>query len=443
MKSLCTALLFLLFSIAGYGQYIKTIAGNGTIGYGGDNGPATNAQFIDARDIAVDNLGNVFVADIGSHSVRKIDFSGTITTVAGTNGTFGYSGDHGPATNAKLSTPLGIALDKYGNLYIAEEGNNVIRKVNTSGIITTVAGNNIAGFYGDSGTATLASFNRPHGVAVDKYGNLYVVDEYNYRIRKVDTMGIITTFAGNGASGYTGDNGPATTAELEDLNNITADTLGNIYFSTSGRIRKVDLTGTITTFAGNGIVGASGDGGPATSASLSVNGIIADINGNIFVADYYNYAVRVINNAGIINKLAGNYTIGFSGDGGFANLAQLAGPIGVAVDSSGSLYIVDNSNSRIRKTYEHTESVSAINSKDKEILIFPNPNTGSFTITLPSGHYAPTPISITNIIGQQIDSFIAIPGKPLQVEMQIPDGIYFMQYIYNGERVTEKMVVAH
>jgi uncharacterized protein (TIGR03437 family) len=323
---------------------ITTVAGNGTQGSAGDNGPATSAQFMSPVGIAVDSAGNPYVADWYAHRIRKIS-NGAIATVAGGGSALG---DNGPAASARFDEPWGIAVDSVGSLYIADVGNQRIRKV-TNGVVTTVAGNGTVGFSGDNGPAASAQLNYPYGVAVDSAGNLYIADSGNDRIRKVSN-GVITTFAGNAIMGFSGDNGPATSAELSAPVGVAVDSAGSVYIAGAGdnRIRKVS-NGVIATVAGNGTRGFSGDGGPATSAQLNtVFGMAVDSAGSLYIADAGNNRIRKVS-SGVITTVAGNGTAGFSGDNGPAASAQLYAPYGVAVDSAGNLYIADTENSLIRK----------------------------------------------------------------------------------------------
>ncbi|MBD2702914.1 SMP-30/gluconolactonase/LRE family protein [Spirosoma sp. BT702] len=330
---------------------ITTVAGTGTPGFSGDGGPATAASLDNPNSVAVDSLGNLYIADFNNHRIRKVATSGVITTVAG-SGTFGFGGDGGPATSAKLWYPRGVAVDGKGNLYIADFYNYRIRKVDTLGIITTVAGNGTFGFAGDGGPATSASLSYPYGVSTDHAGNLYLADRDNQRIRKVATSGIITTVAGNGSTGFSGDGGPATAASMSYPTDVVADSLGNLYIAdpNNQRIRKVNTLGVITTVAGTGSPNFGGDGGPATAATMAYpSGVAIDKLGNLFIADQGNNRIRKVNTSAIISTVAGNGTLGFSGDGGPAPNADLYYPIDVVVDKAGNLFIADQGNNRIRK----------------------------------------------------------------------------------------------
>jgi uncharacterized protein (TIGR03437 family) len=358
--------LGICFQASGQVGIVTTVAGNGNCCFSGDGGPALSASLGLPSAVAVDASGNLFIADL-SHRVRRVSASGIISAVAG-NGTQGFSGDGGPATAASLNTPGGIAVDGSGNLFIADTGNNRIRKVSAGGVISTVAGR-AGGFSGDGGPAASAQLAAPRGVAVDGSGNLFIADTNNSRIRKVTSAGIISTVAGAGNS-YTcvpgscspayGDGGPATAAGLLSPYAVTVDASGNLFIADTGnnRIRKVSPSGIITTVAGNGQQSSSGDGGPAIAASLQPNSVTVDAAGNLFVPDYGDNVVRMVAPNGIITTVAGNGKSGFSGDGGPATSASI-NAVSVALDSSGSLFIADFGNDRIRKSSSSASVVSA------------------------------------------------------------------------------------
>jgi sugar lactone lactonase YvrE len=334
---------------------ITTVAGNGAAGYVGDGGAATNASLANPLGMALDAVGNLYVADESNNCVRKVDTKGVITTVAG-NRTIGYSGDGGKAINARMAHPFDVVLDAAGNLYLADEGlaNARIRKVDTNGIITTFAGNGMAGYSGDGGAATSASLGQPVGLALDAFGNLYIADNSNERVRKVNPNGIITTVAGNGTSGYSGDGGAATSASFNTLRGVAVDAAGSLYIAdhVNNRVRKVARNGIITTVAGNGSRGYSGDGGAATKAALNrPEGLGLDAAGNLYIADTQNNRIRKVDTSGIIATVAGTGVAGYSGDGGAATSALLNSPCRVALDASGNLYLSDGSNNRIREVH--------------------------------------------------------------------------------------------
>lgn len=342
------------------------IAGTGTGGYSGDGGPAVTAQLNAPSALAMDSAGNLYIADTSNNCIRKINATdGTITTVAG-NGAYGYSGDNGPALAAQFGQPQGIAVDGAVNLYIADSGNNVIRKMAAgSGTVTTIAGDGNALAGGDGGPAKQAQINYPTQLALDAAGNLYILDSGNARIRKVILgTGIISTYAGNGNTGYAGDGGPAAAATLNSPSDIATDTAGNLYIvdTNSNRIRKVTVVnGMISSLIGSGQASYGGDGGPATSAQFNFPGsVITDSSGNIFIADNENFRVRKVTKAGTISNFAGNGNQGYGGDGGPATAAQIDEIGALAVDNSGNLYIADMGNNVIRKVTAATGVITTI-----------------------------------------------------------------------------------
>ena len=304
----------------------------------------------------MDSQGNIFIADRNNHRVRKVDGStGGITTVAG-DGNAAFSGDGGPATSASLNSARSVALDSQGNLFIADAENSRIRRVDrATGIITTVAGDGSFGFSGDGGPATSASLNSPRGVALDSQGNIFIADRGNHRVRKVNaSTGVISTVAGNGIATFSGDGGPADSASLNEFRGVGLDRQGNLIIADTenNRIRKVDAaTGVIITVAGDGNAAFSGDAGSATSASLnSPRGVVLDSAGNLFVADVNNHRIRKVDaTTGVISTVAGDGTPAFSGDGGPAASASLSAPIHVALDAQGNLFIADAGNERVRR----------------------------------------------------------------------------------------------
>ena len=332
---------------------ISTIAGNGVFGFSGEGGPATAAEVGNPTGIAVNTNGDVYFSDTGNELVWKVAAgTGIISIVAG-NGTRGNSGNGGPATSAELSNPVAIALDSAGNLYIADANNYEIRMVSAAtGTITTIAGNGTYGYSGDNGPATAAEMTNPYGLACDTAGNLYIADSNNEVIRKVNlSTGIISTFAGNGSYPYSGDGGQALAAGIPYPEALAVDGAGNLYiFDGSSRLRKVTVsTGIITTVAGNGDSGYSGDGGVATSAEISPEGIAIDHAGNLYLSGYSNSVRKVSVGTSIITTIAGNGYYGYNGDGLSATVALLGVPYGVALDASGNLYIADQANYLIRK----------------------------------------------------------------------------------------------
>jgi uncharacterized protein (TIGR03437 family) len=321
------------------------------MGSSGDGGPATSAALNFPTDVAVDTAGNIYIADSNNNRVRKVAADGTISTFAG--GGTADPGDGGPATAALLKRPVGLALDPAGNLYIAEGVR--IRKVTPAGIISTVIGG--GSFRTADGVPATTTLITPDSVAIDPAGNIYATDNSDL-IRKASPNGIISTVSGGFVSA-TGDGGPANRAGLNAPSGMAFDASGNLYFADRGnaRIRKVDTAGIITTFAGTTRSGYAGDGGPATDALLGRNtaalmqGVAFDRAGNLYFSDPVNNRVRMVNSAGIITTVAGSAVLapGNFGDGGPATAAVLNRPGGIFIDGSGNLYIADVSHNKIRK----------------------------------------------------------------------------------------------
>jgi uncharacterized protein (TIGR03437 family) len=350
-------------------QTIVVFAGNGAGTYGGDSGPAASASLYAPQDMVFDPQGNLYVSDTNNNRIRKITTAGIIVTVAGV-GVAGFSGDGGPAVNAAIHYPAGITSDSLGNVYFVDLLNQRIRKITPQGVISTVAGNGMAGYGGDGALATNAELQNPEGVAVDQAGNLYIADNYNNRIRKVSaSTGMIETVVGTGVGGYNGDGIPATMAMIHGPPRVAVAPNGDLYIADTGnqRIRRVDgQTELISTVAGNGTAGYSGDGGPATQAELNIpHSVYLDSGGRLLFAEYGNNVVRAVAPDGTISTVVGAVSEllgagGFSGDGGLATSARLYLPGGVATDAGGNQYIADGGNNRIRRVASATGIITTI-----------------------------------------------------------------------------------
>jgi sugar lactone lactonase YvrE len=335
---------------------IDTFAGT-TFGHEGDGGPAKFAKLGYITGLARDVDGNMFVSDGAANVIRKVNTSFEMSTIAGKFLGWNvidpdqYSGDGGPATSAHLNVPLWVTVDLKGNVFISDAGNNVLRKINSSGVITTIAGKFEQGHTGDNGPANQALINGPSGLATDAAGNLYFADSQNHVIRKISVTGEITTIAGTpGEAGFSGDGGPATAAKLSGPNGVAIDKNGVVYITDNNSVIRRIGDGRITTIAGSGVEGYSGDGGKATAATmLSPKGIVVTKDGSIVFADAGNNRIRrIIPEAGIIETIAGTGVAGYSGDGGPAHLATISNPQGLTIDWEGNIYIAEAGNSVIR-----------------------------------------------------------------------------------------------
>ena len=404
---------------------IVTIAGAGDGGSVEEGVLIQDAHVEDPIRISFDRHGNLYIVEHGGHRVRMVDTNGIITTIAGT-GVSGYSGDGGPATEAKINLPDGVVVDAEGNVYIGELLGDRVRKEDTDGIITTIAGTGVGGFNGDGGLATEAQLNGPDVLILDHDGNLLVSDSDNDRVRKVDlATGIITTIAGTGVIGFSGDGGPATEAQLDDPCGIYLDSHGNLFIADvhNHRIRKVDPDGIITTVAGKGPDGASrntysGDGGPATEADLNTPyGILVDPAGNLFITDKHNNRVRKVDTQGIITTVAGigpsaNGVVpnNYGGDGGPAIEARFSLPIDLALDGKGNLLIADLVNDRIRMVYgvAATEATTAVAVENEglpgsfALTAYPNPFNSSVSIVLDLPSSDEIDLGVYNLAGQRV-----------------------------------------
>jgi prepilin-type N-terminal cleavage/methylation domain-containing protein len=321
------------------GSTVSTLAGTGAAGF--VDGPGTSAQFSYPDGVTTDSSGNVFVADFNNNSIRKVTPAGIVSTVAG-SGTAGYVNGNG--ASAQFNQPAAVAVDSSGNLYVADYVNNRIRKISPAGVVSTLAGSGTAGYV--DGTGASAQFNNPAGVAVDSSGTVYVGDTFNRRIRKITPAGVVSTFAGSGVAGYADGNG--TSAQFFSTGHLALDSAGNVYLpdSSNNRIRKITPAGVVTTIAGSGTSGYVD--GPAASAQFKYPfGVAVDGAGNVFIADESSNRIRELSAAGVVSTIAGSGTAGFSD--GISTGAQFNAPLDIAVNSSGTLFVADYSNHRIRK----------------------------------------------------------------------------------------------
>jgi hypothetical protein len=350
----CVAVTSTPVVVAGTPKYLYTLCGLGTNVTSGDNGPANLASIQGPRSVATDTSGNLYIADVTANVIRKIGTNGYITRVAG-NGTAGSSGNGGPATAAQLSMSGGgcVNVDRAGNIYICNTSGNTIQKVNAStGIINVIAGTGVSGFTGDGGAATAAKIYNPFGICIDAAGNIYFSDQLNYRIRKITPSGVISTIIGTGSNASSGDGGPGTAARVSQPRDLVLDNSGNLYIVDGNNyIRKyIIATGIISTIAGTGTGGYSGDGGPATAAMLNRPARAAFDGGRmLYVSDQDNNRIRQINlTTGIIRTVVATGTASYTGDGGPSVSGTLWSPAGIAVGKRGEVYIADANNRRVR-----------------------------------------------------------------------------------------------
>jgi sugar lactone lactonase YvrE len=418
-----------------FSQNIYNFAGTGVGGYNGDGAISSEQQLYYPAGLVFDGSGNLLIADGNNQRVRKVSPTMVISTFAGGGG----GSDGGPADQASFSTPSGIAFDAAGNCYISDVNAHTVRMVNNSGIISTVAGQNgIFGYSGDGAAATLAKLALPQGIATDAAGNLYIADTDNHVIRKVNTSGIISTFAGTGVSGSTGDGGNATAAKLYRPTGVVVDGSGNVFIADSynNKIRKVNTSGVISTFAGTGASGNSGDGFAAISAKLTIPYNVAfDATGNLYFTDSYNNKVRKVNLAGVISTVAGTGLSGYSGDSGPALNAELFYPKGIVLDAAGNLYISDSFNHRIREVCAGNciANVSVYTGSKGEFLLYPNPNSGIFKIQ--SGEIEDGELTVLNALGQDVYHKKIRAGENEITGANLAPGVYLCLLFADG-RVT-------
>ncbi len=360
MRLIFLSILFFHFCSQAQVGIVYTVAGTGSPGIAGDGGLATAASIGANAFVVFDSLGDYYFSAYSA--VRKVSPTGIISRVTG-GLVSGFSGDGGPASSAIFHNTSHIAFDRRQNIYIGDLNNNRIRRINRiTSVIETVVGTGTAGFGGDGGAATAAQIYAPYGIVFDSHNNMYFSDYGNNRIRKVDTNGIISTIAGTGSyTSFSGDGGPSTSACVIEPTGLGIDMHDNLFACISGRVRKVNLsTGIISAFAGDTIGGLRGDGGRADTAGLGTPVALAfDAIGNLYICDMQYNNVRMVDTFQIMHSIAGTGSLGFSGDGGRSDSATFSVPRGVAVDQCGNVFICDNSNYRIRKvTYPGTTNAT-------------------------------------------------------------------------------------
>jgi hypothetical protein len=445
LKKLLTTTAFAVFlSLIGTSQIITTICGNGVAGYTGDGNPASAAQISHPNQLCFDQDGNLFIAEDYNNIIRKIDVFGNISTVAG-NGTQGFSGDGGLATSAQINRACGVAVDAAGNLYICDADNFRIRKVDTAGNISTIAGTGTPGYSGDGAAATLAEIGFTSGICLDTAGNIYIASQNNGpAVRKINTSGIISTYAGNGTSGSSGDLGPATSAQLNSPASVFLDGNGNLFIGDLGgmKVRKVNSLGIISTFAGNGSAASGGDGMAATSAQLLYPyDVTADAAGNVYICESGNNKIRKVNTSGIMSTFAGvgGFVGGYDGDGGPAINAHLYHPSSIAIDAAGDIYIGDYENNAIRKVTFGSVGITDVKVAEK-INVYPNPAAGLVNIAL-KDQMDVFSVRVFDITSQMQFEKTELSGSHYSLDFSgFPNGIYFVEITSEGTSSRIKLV---
>ncbi|MBX2905193.1 MAG: T9SS type A sorting domain-containing protein [Taibaiella sp.] len=421
-------------------QVIVTVAGRNPPdgGFSGDGGPATLAKLAGPRSIAFDTSGNLFICDAVNARIRKVNTSGIISTIAG-SGFSGYWGDGGPATAAGIQGNSAICTDYWGNVYIAESGNFRVRKISPDGIIRTIAGTGVYGYNGDGIPATDAQLMWPTDVKVDDTGNVYIVDAKSYRIRKINTLGTISTIVGTGISGYSLDGSMADTSSIGAGFSICLNNFGEILFVDSTRLRMINSAGILETVAGNGVIGFSGDGGPATNAAIGVSFLTVDTSDNIVFTDGGTHRIRKISSTGIISTIAGTGGSGYSPDGTTAVTAELTTLSGVAVGANGKIYFGETGANAIREiTDSVTVSISNLSSEHFSFDIKPNPATGRFAVFVDAKVIGEAVFQICDLAGRIVSEQKILTNKNNEVSINIPTGTYIGVAYVGGKIMMRK-----
>jgi len=407
---------------------VSTLAGSAGVA-GSSDGTGNAASFNNINNIAVDTNGNIYVVDRGNHYIRKITPVGVVTTLAGSGAT---GNADGIGTAASFNNPIAIAVDATGNVYVADTSNHRIRKITPSGVVTTIAGST-SGFV--NGTGTAAKFSFPQGIAVDNTGNIFVGDRDNLRIRKIDATGVVTTFAGSGT--YATTNGAGTSASFQTIFGMTIDNSGNIYVSQNDNhvIRKITPSAVVTTFAGT--AGSTGSAnGTGTTANFNVPcGLACDASGNIYVADRNNHTIRKITPAGEVTTFAG--ITGASGfNDGSITTAKFQSPLGVGVNTSGIVYVGDTGNNTIRKIAEASLSSEDFEATTK-VSVYPNPSNGVFNLEAQNN----ATVTVFDMLGKQIVTQKITVGTATVNLSSFTAGIYFSKITTeNNQTQTVKLI---